>query len=137
MPPEKEPARILVVDDDKHLADNLAEYLAKLGYRVVAAYGGPDALDRFRDGDFHLVVTDFMMPDIDGISLLERMKGINREVIVILITGYGTVDSAVRALKKGAHDFIQKPFKMEKLGKIIARALAEQETNSTHESGVE
>ena len=119
----KKEARILVVDDEKQVADVLVDYLSNLGYQTVAAYSGYDALSKFKDGDFQLIITDLKMPDIDGMDLLEMVKGWDKRAMVIVITGYGTIESAVEAIKKGAYDFISKPFKMEELEIIIERAL--------------
>ena len=118
-----EKARILVVDDDRELADMLAEYLEKLGYEAKAAYGGREGLDCFKDGDFQMVIVDLKMPDMDGMELMEAVKSIDRKVMVLVITGYGTIDSAVGAIKAGAYDFISKPFDLESLEVIINRAL--------------
>ena len=119
----KNGARILVVDDDELLADNLVEYLTTLGYQATSAYGGHEALNRFEQGDFQLVVTDLMMPGMGGLELLEKVKALDKRVIVLVITGYGTIESAVDAIKKGAYDFVPKPFKMDELEVIITRAL--------------
>lgn len=119
----KKEARILVVDDDKALADYLVEYLSRMGYQATAAYGGKAGLTKFDQGDFQLVITDLKMPEMDGMELLEAIKTRDSRVIVMVITGYGTIESAVAAIKKGAYDFIPKPFKMEELEVIINRAL--------------
>ena len=119
----KKEARILVVDDDKELADNLVEYLSKLGYQAAPAYGGREALTMFEQGDFQLVITDLKMPEMDGMELLEAVKALDRRVVAMVITGYGTIESAVEAIKKGAYDYIPKPFKMEELELIVNRAL--------------
>ena len=119
----KKRARILVVDDDKVLADNLVEYLSKLGYQTSPAYGGREGLATFEQGDFQLVITDLKMPEMDGMELLNAVSRLDSRVIVMVITGYGTIESAVEAIKKGAYDFIPKPFKMEELEIIVKRAL--------------
>jgi len=119
----KKEARILVVDDDKVLADNLVEYLSKLGYQASPAYGGREGLTEFEQGDFQLVITDLKMPEMDGMELLEAVKALDRRVVVMVITGYGSIESAVDAIKKGAYDYIPKPFKMEELEVIVNRAL--------------
>ena len=119
----KKEARILVVDDEKQVADVLVDYLSNLGYQTVAAYSGYDALSKFKDGDFQLIITDLKMPEMDGMGLLEVVKGWDKRAMVIVITGYGTIESAVEAITKGAYDFIPKPFKMEELEIIIERAL--------------
>jgi len=119
----KKDVNILVVEDDKALADNLVEYLSNLGYSATVTYGGRDGLRRFEQGDFQLVITDLKMPEMDGMELLEAVKAIDSRVMVIVITGYGTIESAVRAIKNGAYDFIPKPFKLDELEVIIKRAL--------------
>ncbi len=119
----KKQARILVVDDDKQLADNLVEYMSKLGYQASPAYGGREALRRFEKGDFQLVITDLKMPEMDGMELLDAVSRLDSRVIVMVITGYGTIESAVAALKKGAYDYVPKPFQMEELEIIVKRAL--------------
>ena len=119
----KKEARILVVDDDKQLADNMVEYLPKFGYQAAAAYGGREALTRFEQGDLQLVVTDLKMPEMDGMELLDAVKALDSRVMVMVITGYGSIESAVAAIKKGVYDFVPKPFKMEELEIIVKRAL--------------
>jgi len=119
---EKE-ANILVVDDDKVLADNLVEYLSKFGYSATAAYGGKEGLRRFEKGDFQLVITDLKMPEMDVIELLDAVMELDGRVMVMVITGYGTIECAVAAIKKGAYDYIPKPFNMEELEVIVSRAL--------------
>ena len=97
----KKEARILVVDDDKVLADLLVEHLSKLGFQASPAYGGREALTRFEQGDFQLVITDLKMPEMDGMELLDAVKELDGRVMIMVITGYGTIESAVAAIKKG------------------------------------
>ena len=120
---DKQDARILVVDNDKELADGLVDHLSNLGYSAAAAYSGREGLSRFENGGFQLVITDLKMPDMDGMELLEAVKARDKQAVVMVITGYGTVESAVKAIKNGAYDFITKPIKMEELEVIIERAL--------------
>lgn len=116
-------AKILVVDDDVEVADTVKDFLSDLGYSVTKAYGGREALARFQEGDFQLVVTDLKMPEIDGMELLQMVKGIDSKVSVVVITGFGTIESAVKAIKLGAYDFIQKPLRLKELQIIVERAL--------------
>lgn len=116
-------AKILVVDDDREVADMVKDFLSDLGYSVTKAYGGREALARFQEGDFQLVITDLKMPEIDGVELLETIKKIDNKVAFIVVTGYGTIESAVKAIKAGAYDFIEKPLRMEQLRIIVERAL--------------
>jgi DNA-binding NtrC family response regulator len=116
-------ARILVVDDDREFADSLAEHMSGLGHSVKVAYEGHEGLDRFRTGAFHVVLTDLQMPGMDGIELLHEIKGLDNRCVVVLITGFGTVESAVTAIKEGAYDFITKPVKFDQLDVVVNRAL--------------
>ena len=119
----KNDINILVVEDDRAVAENLVEYLSGLGYSATAAYGGVEGLRRFGEGDYQLVITDLKMPELDGMDLLQAVRKLDNRVIVIVISGYGTIESAVKAIKNGAYDFIPKPFKPEELDVIINRAL--------------
>jgi len=83
----KKDAKILVVDDDVELADTLTDYLSEQGYSATKAYSGNEALNLLRERDFHLVVTDLVMPEVDGMDLLKFIKEIDRKVSVVVITG--------------------------------------------------
>lgn len=115
--------KILVVDDDKQVADLVTEYLSSIGYDAVSAYGGSDALDLIQEDEFHLIITDMRMPGMSGLELLESVKAIDRRIIVILITAFSTIDAAVKAIKEGAFDFISKPFDLDALKEIVDRAM--------------
>jgi len=119
---KREP-RILVVDDDKMLTDNLIEFLTKLGYQAFPAYNGKEGFARFEQEDFQVVITDLKMPEMDGMELLEEMKKLDSDVIVIILTGFGTIESAVQAIKGGAYDYITKPLKFEEIELIVDRAM--------------
>jgi len=118
-----ENARILVVDDDRNIANILVEYITKMGYGAEAAYFGNEGIERFKSGNFHMVITDMKMPDMDGMEVLDAVKSIDKNVAVVLITGYPTIDRAVEAIKAGAYDFISKPFDFKALEVVINRAL--------------
>jgi two-component system, NtrC family, response regulator HydG len=117
---------ILIVDDHKSFCDSLAKILSGEGCRVFAANDGEEALRILRREFIHLVLTDLKMPKMDGVELLKVAKTIRPEVEVILITGYGTVDTAVTAMKDGAFDYIQKPFKSREILKLVRKALEKQ-----------
>jgi len=116
-------ARILVVDDDQGIADTMVEFLTKLGYKATAAYGGREGLNRLEQGDFQLVILDLKMPDMDGLEVLQAIKASGSRAVVLMITGYGTVETAVAAIKAGAYDFIEKPVDFKTLEVIVSRAL--------------
>ena len=117
---------ILLVDDHKPFRDSLAKILEGEGLRVFPANDGEEALDILRNELIHLVLTDLKMPKMDGVELLKVAKTIRPEVEVILITGYGTVDTAVTAMKDGAFDYIQKPFKPREILKLVRKAIEKQ-----------
>ncbi|HUV30943.1 MAG TPA: sigma-54 dependent transcriptional regulator [Acidobacteriota bacterium] len=114
---------ILVVEDKDSMRNMLCQTLVEEGYRVDTAEHGKKALDLVRNKSYDLVLTDLRMPDIDGLDVLSGVKEIDEETSVILMTAYGTIEDAVTAMKKGAYDFITKPFDTEHLCVLIGRAL--------------
>lgn len=117
---------ILIVDDHKPFRDSLAKVLEGEGFRVFPANDGEEALSILRSESVHLILTDLQMPRMSGVELLKVAKTMNPAVEVILITGYGTVDTAVGAMKDGAFDYIQKPFKPREILRLIRKALEKQ-----------
>lgn len=107
--------RILVVDDDDHLRLVLQETLQACDYEVEVAESGQAALDILKSGAFDLIISDLMMPGIKGNELLEKAKKINPDTGFFLISAYGTIETAVDAMKKGAYDFITKPFSISQI----------------------
>ncbi len=118
--------RVLVVDDDRAVREALSRTLEKLGFEVLIAEDGQAGLDRLRQGGVHIVLADLMMPRLSGQELLRATKAIAPDVEVIMITGHGTVEDAVEAMKEGAYDFITKPFKRVQLEKTIKKAAEKQ-----------
>ncbi|MBI4632588.1 MAG: sigma-54-dependent Fis family transcriptional regulator [Deltaproteobacteria bacterium] len=116
--------RILIADDDDLSRNNLAELLVATGYEVTAVADGQQAMDALVEDKYDLVVTDLRMPRVDGLELLKFLKEVSPEVVVIMITGYGTVDSAVNAMKLGAFDYITKPLKDDLVKLTVTRALS-------------
>ena len=100
---------ILVVDDDNLVNEFINETLSRAGYKVYSASSGSEALEMMDEYDFNLVLTDVRMPEMDGITLLTQIKSINPDLVVVVITAFGTVKNAVDAMKKGAYDYILKP----------------------------
>jgi DNA-binding NtrC family response regulator len=97
--------------------------LSRLGYRAEAAHNGKEALELYAQGDFTVVVTDLMMPEMDGMELLLSIRKLDPDALVIMLTGYGTIESAVNAIKAGAFDYITKPLKLQEIEVTIQRAL--------------
>jgi DNA-binding NtrC family response regulator len=116
-------SRILVIDDEAILRDAIAEALRRAGHAVDAFDSGRPALDAFAQGGVDLVISDLRMPGMDGVSVLEEAKRLAPDVPFLIVTAHGTVETAVGAMKKGAYDFIIKPFKLEELEALVARAL--------------
>jgi DNA-binding NtrC family response regulator len=114
---------ILVVDDKDSMRNMLTQTLTEEGYRVDAAEDGKKALDLVKNKSYDLVLTDLKMPNIDGLELLSSVKEIDDETSVIVMTAYGTIEDAVNAMKRGAYDFITKPFDTEHLCVMVNRAL--------------
>lgn len=115
--------RILVVDDDESLRWVTQAQLQQSGYVVDAAASGQEALERIRDAAPDMVITDLMMPGMSGVDLLKKIRADYTEVIVILVTAFGTVENAVEAMKAGAYDYITKPVNMDELRLIVSRGL--------------
>src|SRR5919198_6266957 len=114
---------ILVVEDELKMQEVLAEALRFEGYHVAAASTGEDALVRLESEEFDVIITDIALPGVSGIEVLERARVLNPVAAVILITGYATVETAIKALQKGAAEFLQKPLDLGELTRCIGRVL--------------
>ncbi|MBW2018810.1 MAG: sigma-54-dependent Fis family transcriptional regulator [Deltaproteobacteria bacterium] len=114
---------ILVVDDDAFMRDACEQTLSRHGHSVTLAKSGHEALGLLERWSFDLILLDLKMPDEDGLAILAKIKAQDPEAIVIIITGYGTVKTAVRAIKLGAFDFIAKPFTPDELLNLVKRVL--------------
>jgi len=114
---------ILVVDDDPYMRTSLTDCLVSGGWTVETAVDGVDALEKFRAGAYEMVITDVRMPKMGGLELLRGLKSRAPETPVIVITAYGTVNTAVEAMKQGAADFIMKPFSLDDLEVVVRNVL--------------
>ncbi|MEO6785983.1 MAG: sigma-54 dependent transcriptional regulator [Chthoniobacteraceae bacterium] len=126
-------ANILLVDDDERLRTAARKVLTGECHRVACAASGREALEMLKEPGFALVISDLQMPDFDGIELLKQVRELRPEVEVVMITGHGSVEKAVEAMKLGAYDFIQKPLDATALLKTVAKALEKQRLSSENE----
>lgn len=117
---------ILVVDDEASQRELLAGFLKKRGYTVTTAPSGMDAIEKNRTSGFDLVILDLKMPEVDGIETIVRMKEIDPETYFIVLTGYGTVESAVQAMKSGAYNYLNKPVNLDELELMITQVRNDQ-----------
>jgi two-component system response regulator AtoC len=118
------PLKVLIVDDELEVRELLAEYFAEVGYDVTTAPDGTAAVADLTANptQYQLVISDLQMPGIDGLGVLEAAKKANPSIAVIIVTGYASVDSAVRAVRMGAYDYLTKPFTLGQIEVIVRRA---------------
>jgi len=117
-----EEIKVLLVDDEPHFVKLLAERLEGRGFNVETAGGGPEAIDKAKEEPFDAIILDLLMPDMDGLETLKQLKSINPDLQVILLTGHGTIDKGVEAMKLGAMDFVEKPADFKELLEKIKKA---------------
>jgi len=117
------PRTIHVIDDEPIIHDILSQILAAEGYEVEISASGEDALKKYESRNFDLVLLDLMMPGMSGLEVLRALRKIQPQAVIIIITAYASVESAIEAMKIGAFDYVQKPFKHEELLLTISRAL--------------
>ncbi|WP_025322538.1 sigma-54-dependent transcriptional regulator [Deferrisoma camini] len=114
--------RTLIVDDERSIREGLAKTLRRMGHEAEVCSDGASALDCFRQGDYHLVFLDLKMPGLDGMEVLARMRELDPEVIVVIITGYPSIDNVLKAFRLGAYDYLPKPFSPQEVRITTARA---------------
>ena len=112
---EKDKLKILIVDDEKSIGDLLSEILHHEGYSIFSIMNGSDALKLIEKEQFDLVLLDLKLPDMDGITVLKKIKNINADIAVVMISAFGTISLAITALKAGAEDFIEKPLEANRV----------------------
>ncbi|GAB4337102.1 MAG: sigma-54 dependent transcriptional regulator [Desulfobulbaceae bacterium] len=117
------PPAILIIDDDKRMGELLRDTLAEENLEATVSTDSREALRLLSENPLDIVITDLKMPHHDGIAVLERAREINPEIVVILITGYGSIETAIEAIRKGAYDYIQKPFEPDDFLLTINRAV--------------
>ncbi len=119
--------KILIVDDELSVRTSLNEWFLEEGFTVETAESGEDALNKMHTGPYDLILLDIKMPGMDGITLQKKIKEIDEDAIIIIMTAYASVDTAVEALKLGAFDYVTKPFDPDDLSQLIRNALKQKE----------
>jgi len=119
---ETDTLHILIVDDEQDIRDGSTRILSRMGFEVHQASRGDEALEKLADTQAAIMLLDLKMPGMDGLEVLARVGKMNADVLVIVITGYATVETAIEAMKQGAYDFIPKPFEPDQLRLIVNRA---------------
>ena len=122
----REKPRILIVDDELIVRQSLSDWLAESGYEVEAVDGGSKAIPLVKQKEWDLLLVDLKMQGMDGIDVMRAVKKISKNLPVVIITGYPTVDTAVQAMKQGAYDYIVKPFNPEEIDLVIRNVVAHQ-----------
>ena len=120
------PVKILIVDDEVNLLQSLSDVLKRKGYSVATAQNGLEALGKLRERYFNIAIVDLKMPKMGGMELLEVMKERYPQTLVVILTGYGTIKNAVEAMKKGAYNYLIKPFSPDEI-LLIANKIMEEE----------
>src|SRR5436190_11460318 len=116
-------SNILIIDDEKAIRKTLSEILSYEGYKIDEAADGEEGLKKLREKEFDVILCDIKMPKVDGIEFLEKSKDINGDTPIIMISGHGTIETAVEAVKKGAYDYISKPPDLNRLLITIRNAM--------------
>ena len=114
---------ILIVDDEKNIVYILSELLKKWGYNPIQAISGEEALEKFNNMSVDLVITDMVMPGMDGLSLINKITEIRPNTVIIILTGYPSFDSAVQSIRGGAYDYIAKPIDANEMKLKIERCI--------------
>jgi DNA-binding NtrC family response regulator len=123
---ERELGGVLIVDDEFSVRDSLTHWFEKDGYRTGSAQDGREALQRLEEGSWDVVLLDIKMPGIDGLELQRRIRDVEPEIPIIMITAFASVESAVQALKEGAFDYVTKPIDPDELSHLVRRAVEQR-----------
>ena len=123
---KKQKKRVLVVDDEEGLRLILTEYLNEFGYEVVCAVNGQEAMQKYESGRFDIVLSDLVMNPMGGLELLGEIRKVDPEAVFIMMTGYPSLNSAMEAMKRGARDYITKPFNIDEIRLKIDRVFLER-----------
>lgn len=125
---------LLIIDDEKNIREGLAANFEMEDYNVKTAASGQEGLDLISRGDIDLVITDLRMPGVSGEEVLRRVATETPGIPVIILTGHGSIDAAVDAMRHGAYDFLTKPLNLDQLGLIVKRALESRQIKIEHQA---
>lgn len=117
------PVRVLVIDDDKSICEYMETFLSKDGFEVKTLMDPSLAADEVKEGGYHLVVLDLMMPKMDGVEVLERIRKVDDDVAVVIFTGYPSLETAVKSMKLDAVDYLKKPFNPDEFREVVDRVM--------------
>jgi two-component system OmpR family response regulator len=117
------PMRVLVVDDDREICDYMETFLSKDGLEVKTLSDPEKVSDEVKQGGYHLVVLDLMMPKVDGVQVLQQIRKVDSDVAVVIFTGYPSLESAVQSMKLDAVDYLKKPFDPDEFREVVGRVM--------------
>ncbi len=117
------PVRVLVVDDDQAILEFMETFLTKDGFEVTTLANPKDAPAKVKEGGYHLVVLDLMMPGLGGVEVLEQIRRVDSDVAVVIFTGYPSLDTAVQSMKLDAVDYLKKPFNPDEFREVLDRVM--------------
>ncbi len=130
MPEEKsQQIKILIVDDDKTIADILKDFISDKERMIDVCYDGLTAVENLQNNLYDLVILDLIMPRIGGLDVLKYAKKANSDILVVIITGHASLETAITAIKEGAYDYLRKPFKLEEIRIVVENAIDKIELN--------
>jgi DNA-binding response OmpR family regulator len=118
---------ILIVDDEKNIRLTMSKALEYLETEISTAVDGEEALQKIKEKDYGVILLDLKLPGMDGLKVLKEVRDIRPDILVIIVTAYGTIDSAVEAMKLGAVDYIQKPFAPKEIRELVAKVIDREE----------
>ena len=125
--------KVLIVDDEARMCDSLKVLLSKQGYDAQTAYSGKEAIEHLAKDSFDLVLLDIVMPDMSGHQIMDYINSQNQETLVVVMTGHASLDSAIESLRRGAYDYLRKPFDFEQLEKRVKNALNQNKLKREYE----
>ena len=132
---EKSPQiKVLIVDDDKSIAEVLEGLISKNERTVHVSHDGIEALERIDKNPYDLILSDLMMPKVSGLDILKYAKKINPEIMVVILTGYASLETAIEAIREGAYDYIRKPCKLEEIEIVVNNAIEKIKLNQENKA---